>query len=331
VTFKVAIAQINPRLGDLQSNLALYEEKIRRGVKEKADLLLFPELSLTGYFLRDMVPNVALKLSAPEIKELKKLSREVSFVAGLVEESSDYRFYNAAVYFEDGEIRHVHRKVYLPTYGMFDEQRYFARGDRVRAFDSKFGRIAVLICEDLWHPSTVYLAALDGAVAILCPSASPFRGITDQQVQDDNARYWELINRAYAETFSLFMIYGNRVGFEDGVGFWGGSEILDPAGRRIAKGKYYDEDFIVGEVALESVRRKRTMAPLLRDEDLDLTINELMRIRERPFQTRKDQGFKGSKVQGLKGSRVRRKKGKERLRQRRISLGLKQAKGKKKR
>ena len=305
MTFKVAIAQINPRLGDLQSNLALYEEKIRRGVKEKADLLLFPELSLTGYFLRDMVPNVALKLSAPEIKELKKLSREVSFVAGLVEESSDYRFYNAAVYFEDGEIRHVHRKVYLPTYGMFDEQRYFARGDRVRAFDSKFGRIAVLICEDLWHPSTVYLAALDGAAAILCPSASPLRGITDQQVQDDNARYWELINRAYAETFSLFVIYGNRVGFEDGVGFWGGSELLDPAGRRIAKGKYYDEDFIVGEVALESVRRKRTMAPLLRDEDLDLTINELMRIRERPSQTRKDQGFKGSKVQGLKGEGVK--------------------------
>jgi len=299
VTFKVAIAQINPRLGDLQSNLALYEEKIRRGVKEKADLLLFPELSLTGYFLRDMVPNVALKLSAPEIKELKKLSREVSFVAGLVEESSDYRFYNAAVYFEDGEIRHVHRKVYLPTYGMFDEQRYFARGDRVRAFDSKFGRIAVLICEDLWHPSTVYLAALDGAAAILCPSASPFRGITDQQVQDDNARYWELINRAYAETFSLFLIYGNRVGFEDGVGFWGGSELLDPAGRRIAKAKYYDEDFVIGEVNLEVVRRKRTMAPLLRDEDLDLTINELMRIRERPSEVKKAK-VKRQKAKGKK-------------------------------
>lgn len=309
MTFKVGIAQINPRLGDLPSNLALYEEKIRQGAQEGADLLLFPELSLTGYFLRDMVPNVALKLSAPEIRELKQLSRKVSFVAGLVEESSDYRFYNAAVYFEAGEIRHVHRKVYLPTYGMFDEQRYFARGDRVRAFDSKFGRIAVLICEDLWHPSTAYLAALDGALAILCPSASPLRGIAEQQLQDDNARYWELIDRAYAETFGLFVIYGNRVGFEDGVGFWGGSEIVDPSGQRVAKAKYYDEDFIIGEIALESVRRKRTMAPLLRDEDLDLTINELMRIRERPFQTIKDQGFKGSKVQGLKGLRVQGIKG----------------------
>ncbi len=321
MAFRVAIAQINPRLGDLQSNLALYEEKIRQAVKEGADLLLFPELSLTGYFLRDMVPNVALKLSSREIALLKKLSREVAFVAGLVEESSDYRFYNAAVYFEAGEIRHLHRKVYLPTYGMFDEQRYFARGDRIRAFDSKFGRMAVLVCEDLWHSSTVYLAALDGALAILCPSSSPLRGITEGQAQDDNARYWEMINRTYSEALGLFMIFGNRTGFEDGVGFWGGSEILDPFGRRIIKAKYYNEDFIVGEVALESVRRKRTMAPLLRDEDLDLTINELMRIRGRPDSRQKEKvkskkrknrltikGLKGSKDKGRKGSRVRKKK-----------------------
>lgn len=306
--FRVAIAQINPKLGDLPSNLALYEEKVHQGAKEGADLLLFPELSLTGYFLRDMVPNVALKLSSPEIQKLKKLSRKVSFVAGLVEESADYRFYNAAVYFEAGEIRHVHRKVYLPTYGMFDEQRYFARGDRIRAFDSKFGRVAVLVCEDLWHPSTVYLAALDGAVAILCPSASPLRGVTDRHAQDDNARYWELINRAYAETFGLFVVYGNRVGFEDGVGFWGGSELVDPSGQAITKARYYEEDFVVGEIALESVRRKRTMAPLLRDEDLDLTINELMRIRERPSDLKEVQRLKGSKDKGLKGSRGKKKR-----------------------
>jgi predicted amidohydrolase len=305
MAFKVAIAQINPKLGDLKSNLSLHEEKIRQGLKEKADLLLFPELSLTGYFLRDMVPNIALKLSSREVGLLKKLSREVAFVAGLVEESSDYLYYNTAVYFEAGEIKHVHRKIYLPTYGMFDEQRYFARGGRLRAFDSKFGRMALLVCEDLWHPSTVYLSALDGAVAILCPSSSPLRGITEDHVQDDNSRYWEMINRAYAETFSLFMIYGNRVGFEDGVGFWGGSEVVDPFGRRVIKAKYYEEDFIAGEVALESVRRKRSMAPLLRDEDVDLTINELMRIRGRPDSKQK---VKVKSQKGEKGSRTRRKR-----------------------
>ncbi|MGH7823703.1 MAG: nitrilase-related carbon-nitrogen hydrolase [Candidatus Binatia bacterium] len=282
MSIRVAVAQINPKLGDVQANMGLYEENIRRGIKERVDLLIFPELSLTGYFLRDTVPSVALTANSLEMATLRRLSRELPFVAGLVEESADHRFFNAAVYFEDGEIRHVHRKVYLPTYGMFDEQRYFARGDRIRAFDSKFGRIAMLICEDLWHPSTIYLAALDGALVVLCPSSSPLRGIVDGQSQDDNARYWEMINRSYTETFSLFMIYGNRAGFEDGVGFWGGSEIVDPFGQRVTKAKYYDEDFIVGDVTLESVRRKRTMAPLLRDEDIDLTINELMRIRERP-------------------------------------------------
>jgi predicted amidohydrolase len=99
-------------------------------------------------------------------------------------------------------VRHVHRKVYLPTYGMFDEQRYFARGDRIRAFDSKFGRIAMLICEDLWHPSTIYLAALDGALAVLCPSASPLRGIVDHQSQDDNGALLKC-STGYAETYSL--------------------------------------------------------------------------------------------------------------------------------
>jgi len=296
VSIRTAIAQINPKLGDLQANLALYEEKIRQAIKNRAQLLVFPELSLTGYFLRDTVPSVALTMHAAELTKLKKLSRALPLVAGLVEESADHRFFNSAVYFEDGEIRHVHRKVYLPTYGMFDEQRYFARGDRVRAFDSKFGRVALLICEDLWHPSTIYLAALDGALAVLCPSASPLRGIVDAQVQDDNARYWEMINRTFAETYSLFMIYANRCGFEDGIGFWGGSEIVDPFGQRVAKAAYYDEDFIVAEVALEAVRRKRTMSPLLRDEDMDLTINELMRIRERPA-SRMVQKFKRSKVQ----------------------------------
>src|SRR3990172_12862143 len=223
---KVGLGQINPALGNLSRNIAIYEELFTLAKAQAVDLLIFPELGLTGYFLRDMVPEVALREESAILTRLKDMSREIPIATGFVEESKEHLFYNAGIYLEDGEVRHIHRKVYLPTYGMFDEQRYFARGKMVRAFDSKFGRIAILICEDLWHPSTVYLAALDGAVAILCPSASPLRGITDQQVQDDNARYWELINRAYAETFSLFMIYGNRVGFEDGVGFWGGSDLL---------------------------------------------------------------------------------------------------------
>jgi predicted amidohydrolase len=278
--FIAAAVQMSPRLGDVGANLVLYEQAARNARGLGADLVVFPELSLTGYFLKDMVSTVALRLDTSEVGKLKELSRDGGLVAGLVEETSDYRFYNSAVYFEHGEIVHVHRKAYLPTYGLFDEGRYFARSDRIRSFDSKFGRSAILICEDMWHPSTVYLAALDGAVSVLCPSSSPLRGVSDDVQQDDNARYWELINATYAQTFSLFITYANRVGFEDGVGFWGGSEILAPTGARLAKAKYYEEDLIASEVTLKTARRQRVASPMLRDENLDITINELQRIRE---------------------------------------------------
>ena len=279
--FTVAVAQVSPRLGDVEANLALYEEQTRAARGAGADVVVFPELSLTGYFLKDMVSTVAVRLDAPEVKRLAELSRGAALIAGLVEETSDFRFFNSAVYFEDGAIVHVHRKAYLPTYGLFDEGRYFARGDRIRSFDSRLGRSAILICEDMWHPSTVYVAALDEAVTIFCPSTSPLRGLSDDQDRDNNARYWELLNSMYAQTFSLFMVYANRVGFEDGVGFWGGSEIIDPSGTRLAKAKYYEEDLIVAEINLKSARRQRVASPLLRDENIDLTINELMRIRNR--------------------------------------------------
>jgi predicted amidohydrolase len=279
--YSVAVAQVNPRLGDVEFNLSVYEDRVRQARGLGAELIVFPELSLTGYFLKDMVSTVALRLDAPEVQRLGALSRDTALVAGLVEEAADYRFYNSAVYFEDGEIRHVHRKAYLPTYGLFDEGRYFARGDRIRAFDSKFGRLALLICEDLWHPSTMYIAALDGALTVLCPSSSPLRGVSEGAEQDNNARYWELLNAMYTQTFSVFLVYANRVGFEDGVGFWGGSEVVDPNGVRLAKAKYYDEDLVLARVNLKDARRQRVASPLLRDENVDLTINELLRIRER--------------------------------------------------
>jgi predicted amidohydrolase len=279
--FSIGVAQIGPRLGDVAHNLGLYEEQVRRARERGHDLIVFPELSLTGYALRDLVPSVAVRRDGPQVKRLAALSRDIAIVAGLVEEADDCRFFNAAVYFDRGEIGHVHRKVYLPTYGMFDEQRYFARGDRVRAFDTRLGRLAVLVCEDLWHPSTGYLAALDGATTILCPSSSPIRGVSEGAAVDDNARFWEMLNAFYAQTFGLYVVYANRVGFEDGVGFWGGSEVVDPFGVRVAKARYYEPDVIAAEIAHGAVRRKRLAAPLLRDEDLDLTINELLRIRGR--------------------------------------------------
>jgi predicted amidohydrolase len=279
--FCIATAQVNPRLGDVESNLAMYEERVRAARGLGADLIVFPELSLTGYFLKDMVSKVALRLDSPEVRKLASLSRRRALVAGIVEEAPDYRFYNSAVYCEDGAVVHVHRKVYLPTYGLFDEARYFARGDRLRAFDCRFGRVALLVCEDMWHPACVYVAAVDRALMLLCPSSSPMRGFNDDSDRDNNARVVERMIEAYAHTYSLFLVYANRVGFEDGIGFWGGSEIIDPAGQRLAKAKHYEEDLVAATVNMKTARRQRVTSPVLRDEDVDLTINELLRIRER--------------------------------------------------
>ncbi len=275
--FKLALAQMSPALGDLARNLALHEKLAREAASHGADLVLFPELSLTGYFVKDLVSSVALRQDSPALQPLLSLSREVALVVGLVEETPGHRFYNAALYLEGGEIRHVHRKVYLPTYGIFDEQRYFAAGDRARAFDTALGRMAVLLCEDLWHPALPYLAVHDGADLILCPSSSPGRGLTPEG-RFANAAAWEAANRSYAALFTVYLAYAGRVGYEDGACFWGGSEVIGPGGEAAAKAPYLDEALLYAELDPGEVRRARLANPLLRDERLDLTLRELAEL-----------------------------------------------------
>ena len=167
-----ALVQLKPKLGCVADNLALIREQVELAIGQQADLAVFPELSLTGYFLKDLVPEVALTLESPELTVLQELSRRISIVVGFVEVTPDFQFYNSAAWFEDGALKHLHRKVYLPTYGLFDEQRYLGRGDRFRAFDTKFGRVGLLVCEDMWHLSAPYLLAMDGATTLEIGRAS---------------------------------------------------------------------------------------------------------------------------------------------------------------
>ena len=275
--FTLGIAQLAPALGDLERNFALHDKILREAENQGVDLLLFPELSLTGYFLKDLVPAVALTPRDPRLDLFKRASRRMGIVVGLVEESSDCRFFNAAAYFEDGQLHHLHRKLYLPTYGLFDEHRYFAQGESLRAFDTRFGRMALTICEDLWHPATAYLAALDGAQVILCISASPGRGLRPEGTFA-NAAAWEHLNRAYAQLFTCFLCYCNRVGYEDGTCFWGGSEVIAPTGEALLKAPQLEEVLLRVSIDRREVRRERIANPLLRDERLDLTLRELKRI-----------------------------------------------------
>ncbi len=275
--FRLAVAQIAPVLGDVDKNLAIHEKVAQEAMAQSANLLVFPELSLTGYFLKDQVTSVALTAQAPALETLRRLSQRVPMVVGFVEEAAGHRFHNAAVYLEGGEIRHIHRKVYLPTYGIFDEQRYLAAGGHIRAFDTALGRMAILICEDLWHPAAAGIAAWDGAQIILCPSASPGRGL-GQAEPFQNTGTWERVIRAYGDLFTCFVVYANRVGYEDGACFWGGSEVVGPTGQSLAKAPYLEEALLVTEVEAGALRRARVANPLLRDERLDLTMRELQRL-----------------------------------------------------
>lgn len=278
--FLAAAAQIGPTLGNLDANRELLVREVRKAERRGVDLLVFPELSLTGYFLKDMAPEVALARGDPRVKEIAALSRNVSLVVGFVEESSGHGFFNAAAYFEGGETLHVHRKVYLPTYGLFDENRYLGRGEKIRAFDTRFGRAAILICEDAWHPSLAGIASLDGADLLIVPSASPARGVGRRGGRGGLAiqRVWRALTGTYAAVYNQHVIFSNRVGYEDGINFWGGSEILSPGGELLARAGRTKERLLLAPMDAANVRRARISSPTVRDEDMRLTLRELGRI-----------------------------------------------------
>jgi len=275
--FTTAVVQCSPVLGDLGINLAAYEEAVASARASGVSLVVFPELALTGYFLRDVVPDVAIPLDGPEAKRIAAATDGIDVIVGLVEESRTHRFYNSALYLSDRKILHVHRKVYLPTYGMFDEQRYFAAGDRLRAFDTRFGRIGMLICEDMWHLSAGLILGLDGIEFLIAPSSSPGRGLSEEG-KFQSARMWEELTRVYASFFGVFCIFANRAGFEDGVNFWGGSQIVAPGGRMLARAGDFVEQVLTAEIDKSAIRRERIYSPLGRDEKLALTLDELKRI-----------------------------------------------------
>jgi NAD+ synthase (glutamine-hydrolysing) len=275
----LALAQITTVLGNVQKNLEKHLAFIQSASSKGADLVVFPELSLTGYVLQDLVPGVACRprKDDPVFQPLFAASQKVDIVVGFVEEDVRNRFYIASAYLSRGELLHVHRKVYLPTYGMFDEGRFFAWGDSVKAFDTPFGRVGMLICEDFWHASPPYLLWLDGADLFLFVSASPGRGLGSDSVLG-SARWVNRILRAYASQYTSFVAHTNHTGFEDGLNFWGGASVFDPNGEQVVEGPSFDEALTMAELDLNQLHRTRARLPILRDERTSLVQHELNRI-----------------------------------------------------
>jgi predicted amidohydrolase len=279
VEHRIALAQLAPRLGRVDDNLELARGWLRRGVAEGAQLVAFPELALTGYLLSDLVPEVAMRVDDPRMAALSREAPGVLLAIGFVEETDAHRFCNSAALLRDGELIGVHRKVYLPTYGMFDEARFTRSGDRIRthAVGEPLGRIGLSICEDFWHASLPMLQALDGASLLVNLAAGPARAPGSSAGLAAIAG-WHKMQDTYALLGTVAVAFCNRVGNEEGLTFWGGSRLLRADGSTVAEGPLYEEALVVGSIDTDDLRMQRYGLPLLSDERLELVRRELDRI-----------------------------------------------------
>lgn len=271
---RVGLAQIDCALGDLDHNLRRAEEAIREAVSGGADLVVFPELHLSGYAIGATDRDVALEPRDPRLADLGRAAGWASVVLGFPELGRG-RVYNSAAYFDGGTLCHLHRKLYLPTYGGFEERKHFSAGTAMRAFDTGLGRMALLICNDAWQLALAFVASQDGAEVLLIPADSAH---SDGR-QLDVRSYWRDITSLYARLLQCYVVFVNRVGDERGLSFWGGSHVVDPHGR-IVSGCPEDTESLVVTDPLEPavVRERRRALPLTRDARLALLRRELTRL-----------------------------------------------------
>lgn len=275
---KIAIAQISPILGNLEKNIELHLKFIEEAKAGGAETVIFPELSLTGYSLKDINYEIALDpFKTDKLDKLKEASKEIDLICGLAELGKNFGIYNSAAYISGGEVKFTHKKIYPPTYGIFEELRYFSKGSKCTVCETKLGTTGILVCEDLWHLSLPLTQALGGAKIIIGIAASPTRVAPDTE----GFRNYEVNcehHKTYSRLLSAYTVFCNRVGYEDGVNFWGGSEVVDPFGNVIAKADILKEQLIFAVIDENEVKRARNIARHFLDEDIYLTIRNLMEI-----------------------------------------------------
>jgi NAD+ synthase (glutamine-hydrolysing) len=263
---QVHLVQLDPTLGNLEANLEMHLEEARSAASKGADCVLFSELSLTGYFLKDQTAEVALRLNDELLARLSELSNSISIGAGFIERGDDGQLYNAYGFWEDGELLSVHRKVHLVTYGMFEEHRDLGAGCKFVPIESKLGRFLVLTCEDAWHMQGPLLAFHAGVDAILVPSASPARGVAVDGDTLGSVQTWDQLLSTWALITQTWICHINRVGFEDGIGFGGGSRVIDPFGQQRAALDGLDRGVLEATLDSASLDRARVALPLRRDD-----------------------------------------------------------------
>jgi predicted amidohydrolase len=279
VEYRIALAQVAPRLGDLDANLEMVADRVRAAAAEGAALTLLPELALTGYLLQDLVPEVALRADDRRLLGVGDAAPGTFVAVGFVEETDEHRYANSVALVRDGVLVGLHRKVYLPTYGLFDEGRFTRPGDRIRTVDAgePFGRIGLSVCEDFWHASLPMLQALDGAALLVNVAAGPSRA-PGSEAGLQAIEGWHKMQDTYALLGTVPLAFCNRVGNEEGLTFWGGSRIVGADGSTVVQAPLWEEALVIGTLETGDLRMQRYGLPLLADERLELVRRELDRI-----------------------------------------------------
>jgi predicted amidohydrolase len=266
---RVGLAQTDCRLGNVAANLEQHLEWIERAGAEGVELLLFPELSLTGYRLLHLTSQVARRIGdAPEVERLAKAAGDMVVVFGMVEEDAEGVLYNSAVLVRRGKVEHVHRKLYLPTYGIFQEGRFFGPGQRLEPAPMADRRFGLLVCEDLWHPGLARSLAVGGMKILLVISAGPGRIGTGELPASQES--WEVITRSTALVNTCWVLYCNRTGWEEGSFYTGGSHIVRPGGEILDRAAFLEEELLIADIDPREVDRVRWRLPLVRDMRNDI-------------------------------------------------------------
>ena len=255
----VALAQISCKVGDKNHNIKLMKNNIRRAKKRSANLIIFPELSLTGYLNRDLAYELAEPIPGPSSYSLEEIAKKENMyiVFGMPEQSEKAHavLYNTAVLLGPDGLIGKYRKMHLPTHSVFEEKRYFRLGYEAPVFDTEIGKMGLTICYDMFFPEISRLLRLKGSQLIVCISASPAV----------RSRFFEVFTAARALENTVFLAYVNLVGIENGLQFWGGSRTTAPDGSILAKAKYDEEDLVIGTIDYADLGLAEAFVPTLRD------------------------------------------------------------------
>ncbi|WP_199549673.1 nitrilase-related carbon-nitrogen hydrolase [Streptomyces sp. N35] len=271
---RVALAQTDCELGDVEKNLAIAREQIEQAVAQGANLVVFPELSLHGYHLGGLKRDESIAAQDPRVLELSTLGADV--MVGMHEHTS-LRAYNTSAYYSEGALVHAHRKLYLPNYLAWEERKHVSPGQNMRAYDLPrgVGRAATLVCNDAWQPVLPWLAVQDGAEVIIVPTNSA--ASLDPEAMDTGL-YWDTLLSYTARMLQCWVVFVNRVGNENGATFWGGSRVVDPRGTVVAQAPKWEPGLVTVDIDVHEARRQRRAVPLVAEARLGMVGREVRRL-----------------------------------------------------